>query len=63
MPLKQKILMLKWDTVDNPHRDIESSTRRKLKQEMFSDVSGVVNTKNMAIVGIAGIVGYLLARK
>ena len=48
---------------DNPRRDIESSTRRKLKQEMFSDVSGVVNTKNMAIVGIAGIVGYLLARK
>ena len=48
---------------DNPRRDIESSTRRKLKQEMFSDVSGVVNTKNMAIVGITGIVGYLLARK
>ena len=48
---------------DNPRRNIESSTRRKLKQEMFSDVSGVVNTKNMAIVGIAGIVGYLLARK
>lgn len=47
---------------DNPRRDI-SSTRRKLKQEMFSDVSGVVNTKNMAIVGIAGIIGYLLARK
>jgi len=47
---------------DNPRRDI-GPTRRKLKQEMFSDVSGVVNTKNMAIVGIAGIIGYLLARK
>ena len=38
-----------------------SDTRRRLKQEMFSDVSGVVTLKNMAILGLAGITGYLLA--
>jgi hypothetical protein len=47
---------------DNPRREI-SSTRRKLKQEMFSDVSGVVNVKNMAILGITGFIGYWLVRK
>ena len=45
---------------DNPRRDM-SDTRRRLKQEMFSDVSGVVTLKNMAILGLAGITGYLLA--
>ena len=45
---------------NNPRRDM-GSTRRKLKQEMFSDVSGVVTLKNMAILGLAGITGYLIA--
>lgn len=45
---------------NNPRLDI-GPTRRKLKQEMFSDVSGVVTLKNMAILGLAGITGYLIA--
>ncbi len=45
---------------DNPRRDM-SDTRRRLKQEMFSDVSGVFTLKNMAILGLAGITGYLIA--
>ena len=45
---------------NNPRRDM-GSTRRKLKQEMFSDVSGVVTLKNMAVLGLAGITGYLIA--
>lgn len=45
---------------DNPRRDM-SDTRRRLKQEMFSDVSGVFTLKNMAVLGLAGITGYLIA--
>ena len=33
----------------------------KLKQEMMSDVSGVVTLKNMLIVGVSGFIGYLIA--
>jgi len=45
---------------NNPRRDM-GSTRRKLKQEMMSDVSGVVTLKNMLIVGVSGFIGYLIA--